>query len=156
MEEDLDKVAEGKLVWNKVLADFYTLFEPRVKNAFNDMDKKAPETTGEVCPECGSPLVKRKGRYGEFVACSNYPTCKYIKKEPKVVKEIMPCPECGEGMVIEKHTKRGKIFYGCNRYPKCKFASWDEPLQRTCPKCGKYLVKHNKEIKCSNCDYIES
>ena len=76
MEEELDEIAEGKLVWNEVLGDFYTLFEPRVKNAFSDMEKKEAEETGEACPECGSPLVIRKGKYGEFVACSNYPTCK--------------------------------------------------------------------------------
>ena len=88
------------------------------------MEKKEPVETGEACPECGSPLVIRKGRYGEFTACSNYPECKYIKKEPREVKEIMDCPLCN-GKVIEKPTRRGKIFYGCNNYPKCKFASWE-------------------------------
>ena len=81
MENDLDEVADGKLIWNEVLKKFYNLFEPRVKDAFSDMEKKAPQETGEICPECGNPLVIRKGRYGEFVACSNYPECKYIKKE---------------------------------------------------------------------------
>ena len=152
MEEDLDKVADGKAVWNKVLEDFYKLFEPRVKNAFDEMEKKAPEETGEKCPECGNPLVIRKGRYGEFIACSNYPECKYIKKEIKEEKEIMDCPLC-DGKVIEKKTRRGKIFYGCNHYPKCKFASWDLPIDEKCPECGKYLVEKNGKIKCSECDY---
>ena len=152
MEEDLDKVADGKAVWNKVLEDFYKLFEPRVKNAFDKMEKKAPEETGEKCPECGNPLVIRKGRYGEFTACSNYPECKYIKKEIKEEKEIMDCPLC-DGKVIEKKTRRGKIFYGCNHYPKCKFASWDLPIDEKCPECGKYLVEKNGKIKCSECDY---
>ena len=104
------------------------------------MEKKAPEETGEKCPECGNPLVIRKGRYGEFVACSNYPECKYIKKEEKENVEVMDCPECN-GKIIEKKTRKGKIFYGCNNYPKCKFASWDKPLPTSCPKCGKYLVE---------------
>ena len=152
MENDLDKVADGKLVWNKVLEDFYNLFEPRVKNAFSDMEKKAPVETGEICPNCSNPLVIRKGRYGEFVACSNYPECKYVKKEEQKAIEIMNCPNCS-GKIIERKTKHGKIFYGCNNYPKCKFASWDKPTGAFCPKCNKYLIEKDKKEKCSNCDY---
>lgn len=152
MEDDLDKIADGKLIWNKVLDEFYKLFEPRVADAFSDMEKKAPVETGEKCPECGNPLVIRKGRYGEFVACSNYPECKYIKKEEKEEVEVMDCPLC-DGKIIERKTRRGKIFYGCNHYPKCKFASWDKPLEEKCPECGKFLVEKNGKIKCSECDY---
>ena len=152
MEEDLDKVAEGNAVWNKVLEDFYKIFEVRVKDAFSDMEKKAPEETGEVCPTCGSPLVVRKGRYGEFVACSNYPGCKYIKKEEKEVEEIMDCPECS-GKIVSKPTRKGKVFYGCNNYPKCKFALWDRPTGEFCPECNKVLVEKNGQVKCSECSY---
>ena len=152
MENDLDEIAEGEKVWNEVLDEFYKLFEPRVKDAFGEMEKKAPEETGEVCPECGSPLVIRKGKFGEFVACSNYPECKYIKKEEKKIVEVMDCPDC-DGKIIERTTRRGKIFYGCNNFPKCKFASWDKPLPENCPECGKYLVEKNGKIKCSSCDY---
>ncbi len=152
MESELDLIADGKLVWNSVLDKFYKLFEPRVKDAFTDMEKKAPKETGEVCPECGNPLVIRKGRYGEFTACSNYPECKYIKKEEKKVVEIMPCPDC-DGKIIERKTRKGKIFYGCSNYPKCKFASWDKPLEEKCPQCGSYLVEKNGKVKCSSCDY---
>ena len=153
MEEELDDIAEGSLVWNDVLKKFYDLFEPRVKDAFSDMEKKAPEETGEVCPECGNPLVKRKGRYGEFVACSNYPECKYIKKEEKEVVEIMDCPFCDGGKIVEKKTRKGKIFYGCSNYPKCKIAYWDKPTGEVCPECGKLLVTKNGTIKCSECSY---
>ena len=153
MEEELDDIAEGSLVWNDVLKKFYDLFEPRVKDAFSDMEKKAPEETGEVCPECGNPLVKRKGRYGEFVACSNYPECKYIKKEEKEVVEIMDCPFCDGGKIVEKKTRKGKMFYGCSNYPKCKIAYWDKPTGEVCPECGKLLVTKNGTIKCSECSY---
>ena len=152
MEEDLDEVAEGKAVWNEVLTEFYKLFEPRVKDAFSDMEKKSPTETGEVCPDCGNPLVVRKGRYGEFVACSNYPECKYIKKEVIEVKEIMDCPECS-GKIVEKPTRKGKVFYGCNNYPKCKFALWDKPTGEVCPECGKVLVEKNSKVKCSECSF---
>ncbi len=154
MEEDLDKIAEGNLVWNEVLKEFYDLFEPRVKNAFQEMEKKEPEKTGEICPECGSPLVVRKGKYGSFIACSNYPECKYVKKEEQKQVVIVPCPKC-DGQILERKTRKGKIFYGCSHFPKCKFALWDRPIDRMCPKCGEILVLKNNQIKCSSCDYEE-
>lgn len=152
MEEDLDKIADGDKDSLVILKDFYNTFEPEVEEAFKNMEKKKAEETGEVCPECGNPLVIRKGKYGEFVACSNYPTCKYIKKEEKEIKEICKCPKCG-GTIIEKMTRRGKIFYGCNNYPKCKVAVWDLPTGEVCPECNELLVKKNDTIKCSNCKY---
>ena len=152
MEEDLDKIAEGNIVWNDILKDFYDLFEARVKNAFSDMEKKAPEETGETCPECGSPLVIRKGKYGSFTACSNYPECKYIKKEEKEVVEVMDCPLC-DGKIVEKPTRKGKVFYGCTHYPKCKFATWDKPTGEMCPECGKAMIEKSGKEKCSECDY---
>lgn len=152
MEEDLDKVAEGNKDSIKILKDFYNQFEPEVEAAFKNMEKKKAEETGEVCPECGSPLVIRKGRYGEFTACSNYPTCKYIKREEKEVKVICKCPKCGSD-IVEKTTRKGKVFYGCSNYPKCKVAVWDIPIGEVCPECGELLVEKNKKIKCSSCNY---
>ena len=154
MEDDLDKIAEGDMEWYKLLKMFYDDFEPKVEVAFKEMEKKAPEKTGEICPNCGSELVIKQSRYGKFVACSNYPTCKYIKndKEEKKVVEIMDCPKC-DGKVVEKKTKRGKIFYGCSNYPKCDFATWDKPLEEKCPNCHGTLVEKKDKIKCMNCDY---
>lgn len=126
MENDLDKIADGKLIWYNLLDGFYKEFEPMLENAFDKMEKNKPEQTGEVCPNCNSPLVIRTGKYGKFVACSNYPTCKYVKKEEKAIIEVGTCPECGN-KIIEKRTKKGKIFYGCSNYPTCKYATWKKP-----------------------------
>jgi DNA topoisomerase-1 len=152
METDLDKIAEGKEDHIKVLKNFYNEFEPSVKNAFEAMPKKEAEKTGEDCPECGNPLVIRKGKYGTFTACSNYPKCKYIKVDEKQIVEVCDCPKC-DGKIIEKKSKRGKVFYGCNNYPKCKEAYWDRPTGEKCPECGNMLTEKKNIIKCSNCDY---
>lgn len=154
MEDDLDKIAEGDLEWNKLLELFYKDFEPKVEVAFKEMEKKAPVATGEKCPNCGADLVIKQSKYGKFVACSNYPTCKYIKQneEKKEIKEIMDCPHC-DGKIIERKTKRGKVFYGCSNFPKCKFASWDLPISERCPKCNGTLVEKKDKIKCMDCDY---
>lgn len=154
MEDDLDKIADGDLEWNKLLSLFYKEFEPKVEIAFKEMEKKPPEETGELCPNCNSPLVVKQSRYGKFVACSNYPTCKYIKsnKEEKELKEIIDCPKC-DGKVVEKKTKKGKVFYGCSNYPKCDFATWDKPIEEKCPRCSGVLVEKKDKVKCLNCDY---
>ena len=155
MENDLDLIAEDKKDNIKVLKSFYDEFEPMVEDAFKNMEKKAAEEVGENCPECGSPLVKRCGKFGEFVACSNYPNCKYIKKDEPKVTAIMPCPKCA-GTIVEKKTRKGKIFYGCNNYPKCDFASWDKPIEKKCPECNGTLLESKKHtIYCMNCDYKE-
>lgn len=152
MENDLDKIAEAKEDYKKVLHEFYDNFEPLVEKAFKEMEKKAPEETGEVCPECGSNLVVRKGKYGEFVACGNYPECKYIKKEKKEVVEVCKCPKCDKGMMVERKTKKGKLFYGCNNFPKCNYALWYKPTGELCPDCGELLVEKNNEVICVKCN----
>ncbi len=154
METDLDKIAEGNEIWYEVLENFYKEFEPSVKEAFDKLPKKEAEQTGEMCPECGHPLVIRKGKYGPFTACSNFPECKYIKTEEKQEKIICDCPNC-DGKIVEKKTRRGKIFYGCNNYPKCKTAYWDKPTGEKCPECGNMLTEKKDQIKCSSCDYIK-
>jgi len=153
MENNLDEIAEDKLDNVMMLKEFYNTFEPLVKDAFSNMEKKEPEKTGEVCPECGADLVLRKGRYGEFTACSNYPTCKFIKREEQEKKIIIKCPNCDKGNIVEKMTKKRKPFYGCDNYPKCKTAYWDKPLDEKCPECNNLLVEKSKKIKCSSCEY---
>lgn len=154
METDLDKIADNTENNIKVLREFYDKFEPMVEEAFDKMEKKEAEKTGEVCPECGSDLVIRNGRYGAFVACSNYPNCKYIKKEEKELKEIMDCPDC-DGKIVEKRTRKGKIFYGCSNYPKCSVSFWYKPTTEKCPECEHLLMQKKDKIVCSNCSYIK-
>ncbi|MEJ8751274.1 type I DNA topoisomerase [Lagierella sp. ICN-221743] len=161
MEAELDKIADDGLDWKKLVADFYDNFEKKLQNAKKDKDnfKVVPKKTGEKCPECGHDLVVKHGRNGKFVGCSNFPECTYTKV---LVKKIgVKCPDCKDGDIIEKVSKRGKIFYGCSNYPECEFAVWDKPINEKCPKCGNILVhKKNRkvdEIRCSNteCDYVK-
>ena len=155
MEKDLDEIALGEINNIKVLRDFYNVFDTTLHEAFVNMERTAPVETGEACPVCKSPLVVRKGRYGEFVACSNYPDCTYIKKEEKEVHEIMDCPKCG-GKIVEKKTRKGKVFYGCNNYPKCDVALWDMPTGNICPKCGNLMVNKNNSERCNSCNYASN
>ena len=154
METELDEIAEGKLVWYNVLDKFYKDFEPLLNVAFKEMTKDAPEETGEMCPNCGKPLVIRTGKFGKFTACSNYPECKYIKKEEKKIVEICDCPKCGH-KIIEKKSKKGKVFYGCNNYPKCNYALWDKPTGEICPDCGGLLVEKKGKVFCPSCNNNE-
>ena len=118
--------------------------------------KKPDVTLDEKCPQCGNNMVQKYGRFGEFTACSNYPTCKYVKQKTIGVK----CPECSEGEVVERRSRRGKTFYGCNRYPECNFVAWARPVAEKCPDCGspymveKYL-KAGAFLQCPNneCKY---
>ena len=223
MEDMLDGIEEGG-DWHKIIAGFYPPFAEKLLFASNDGD----EMTDILCEKCGHPMIRKNGRYGKFLACSNYPACSNIKSEgveisatkcPKcganmVVKSgrygkflacpnypecdaTLPferevskekCPKCGELMIYRKgrngrylscpkcgqsqpiselagtcpvcgaptrrmKSKAGKIFYSCTKYPQCKFMSWDMPTGEKCPRCGKYLVKKGKQVKCSSCNY---
>lgn len=164
MEKELDAIADGNVDHVKELKEFYEKFEPLLENAYDKMEKVQPTKTGETCPECGSDLVIRKGRYGEFVACSNYPECKYIKVDEDSVSDET-CPNCG-GKLIKKRGRFGE-FFACENYPECKYIKSDkqkpEPTGELCPECGKELVKRKSRygkmfIGCSGypkCHYIK-
>lgn len=154
MESELDEIADAKLNNIEVLKNFYNDFSPLVEKAFKEMEKKEPEKTGEVCPLCSSDLVIRNGKFGEFVACSNYPKCKYIKKETKEINSVAKCPKCGHDVIARK-TKKGKIFYGCSNFPKCKYATWYEPTGEVCPNCNNLLVNKNNAVLCEECGYTK-
>jgi len=149
METDLDKIADGNIIWYELLANFYARFEPIVNKAFEEMPKEEPPQAGIDCPLCQKPLVIRKGKYGEFTACSGFPACRYIKEKTKEI--ICPCPKC-DGNMITKQTKKGKTFYGCDNYPKCDYALWYKPTGKKCPTCGELIVEKNNELKCLKCD----
>ncbi len=160
METDLDKVGEGQEKWVEVVDRFYKPFEKELTNAEEKIEKIQikDEPAGFDCELCGHPMVIKLGRYGKFYACSNFPDCRNTKA---IVKEIgVTCPVCHEGQVIERKSKKNRIFYGCSRYPECDFTSWDKPVGRPCPKCGQYLVekkvKGGKQVVCINCDYEEN
>ena len=226
MEDQLDHIEDGGEDWHKIIADFYPPFAEKLVFASND----GAEPTDEICEKCGHPMVKKTGRYGSYLACSNYPACSNIKSEGAEISETkcpkcganmvvksgkygkflacpnypecstilpfesepsdVPCPKCGEKMIYRTgrygkylncvkcgtnkriaelagtcpvcgsptermKSKAGKIYYSCSKYPSCKFMSWDLPTGGKCPKCGKYLVKKGKTVRCSSCDYEE-
>ncbi|MEK5270288.1 type I DNA topoisomerase [Aeribacillus sp. FSL K6-8394] len=159
MEHDLDDIEEGKVNWVKIIDEFYHDFSKNVKKAENEMEKVEikDEYAGVKCEKCGSEMVYKMGRYGKFLACSNFPDCRNTKP---ILKEIgLKCPKCHEGNIVERKSKRRRVFYGCDRYPECDFISWEKPVERKCPKCGEILVekrlKKGVQVQCSSCDYKE-
>lgn len=142
METSLDEVEEGKENYIDVLRDFYGDFEKTLDKAKADMQgvkiELEEDKTDIPCDKCGAMMVIKTGRYGKFLACPNYPSCKNAK--PLVQETGANCPKCGEKLV-EKRSKRGYVFYGCEGWPKCDFATWDKPTKESCPNCGKSLFK---------------
>ncbi|MDM5246923.1 MULTISPECIES: type I DNA topoisomerase [unclassified Lysinibacillus] len=160
MEQDLDDIEEGGRQWKKVVHEFYKDFEVHVKHADEAMEKVVikDEPAGEDCELCGSPMVYKLGRYGKFMACSNFPDCRNTKA---IMKPIgVKCPSCDTGEIVERKSKTKRLFYGCNQYPECEFVSWDKPISRPCPKCSALLVekkiKKGVQIQCTKCDYEEA
>jgi len=152
MEEELDKVAQGKEKWTKVCENFYTPFNKNLEEKYKEVEKKdLTEKTDKKCPKCGADLIVRLGKFGKFLACSAFPECKYTEALEKNNLNI-PCPKCKTGKIVEKRTKKKKIFYGCDQYPKCDFALWDKPLNEKCPKCNSLMVETKRGKKCSNKD----
>ncbi len=160
VEGELDQVEEGKQNWIKVVDSFYQPFSKEVKDAEEKVDKiqMRDELAGMDCEICGAPMVVKMGRYGKFYACSRFPKCRNTKA---IVKDTgVTCPKCHQGTVIERKSKKNRVFYGCSRYPDCDFVSWDKPIGRQCPKDGHFLVekkvKGGKQVVCPNGDYQEA
>lgn len=205
MEDGLDEVAKGEKKWPPLIRDFYQPFKENLQKKYQELSKKElteeksseicekcgsamviklgrfgrflacsnfpkckntkslngetdrqpkaePVLLEEKCPQCQSPLAQRRSRYGEFISCSAFPKCKYIK-ETKEKTTGVKCPECQKGEIIERRTRRRKIFYSCSRYPDCKFALWQKPVEQKCPQCGWLMVENGpNKIKCSNKD----
>lgn len=160
MEKRLDDIEEGSEQWQEVIDDFYKPFEKELAKAEKEMEKIQikDEPAGFDCDECGHPMVIKMGRHGKFYACSNFPDCRHTQQ---IVKKIgVTCPSCHKGEVIERKSKRNRLFYGCDTYPACDFTSWDKPIGRDCPKCGHFLVEKNirggaKQVICPEGDYEE-
>ena len=163
MEETLDLIAEDKADWQAVLGEFYEPFMQKIADGKENIKSlKVVIPTGEDCPDCGEPLVKRKGRYGEFISCSTFPKCKYTKnlgkteKKPQIILSVK-CPDCG-GDIVERMSRRGK-FFGCGNYPKCKFIANFEPTDKKCPECegmmGKKELKTKRYYECFKCKHKE-
>lgn len=159
MEQDLDKIAIAQENWVDVVDRFYKPFAKELEKAEKEIEKVQlkDEPAGFDCEECGNPMLIKLGKYGKFYACSNFPDCRNTKA---IVKKIgVTCPTCKQGEVIEKKTKKNRVFFGCERYPECEFTSWDRPIGRDCPKCSEYLiqkkVRGGQQIICSSCDYKE-
>ena len=155
LESQLDDIAEGKVSWEKTIYNFYSNFRKDVEKAETEMEKVEikQEFTGESCPECSSPLVFKLGKFGKFIACSNFPDCRYTNTIQKKVGVI--CPKCKKHDILEKKSKKGKLFYGCEGFPECDFVSWDKPINRSCPKCENILYEGKKGVQCAHCDYKE-
>jgi DNA topoisomerase I len=157
MEEELDEIAEGNKEWVPVIREFYEPFQKDIEHADANIEKvDLVEQFGEPCPTCGKPLLIRYGRYGKFIGCSDFPNCRYTA--PFLVKVGMTCPQCGTGDIVEKKTKRNRVFYGCSNYKNgdpesCDFTSWNRPIPQSCPNCGGLLTMKGRDAaKCIKCE----
>ncbi|MDD3488257.1 MAG: DNA topoisomerase, partial [Candidatus Pacebacteria bacterium] len=156
IEEKLDEIAEGKLNWSQTIKEFYDPFSDNLEKKYETVskDKLAPIVeTKEKCPQCGNKLVIKLGRFGKFLACSNWPECKYTQSLNN--ESLMKCPQCKTGDIVKKRSKKGRMFFACSNWPKCEFASSSKPTGELCPQCNKALIQTKTKIKCSNrnCDY---
>lgn len=161
MEQELDKISIGEENWKEVINEFYEDFEKKLKFAEDEMEEIEiePEVTDEICEKCGANMVIKMGRFGKFLACPNFPDCRNTM--PLLEKIGIKCPDCDDGEIIKRRSKKGRVFYGCSNYPKCEFVSWGKPIEKKCPVCGSLLTEpttaRGKNYKCSNkeCSYVE-
>ena len=158
METNLDMIEEGKSDWHKIIDDFYIPFEKTLKEAEDKIGniEIKDEVSDVVCDKCGAMMVYKQGKFGKFLACPGFPECRNTKT---IVKEIgIKCPDCN-GDVIEKKSRRGKIFYGCTKFPECNFTSWDKPTDKKCDVCGYTMFEKNmrgKKLYCPKCEEKEN
>jgi len=155
MEEKLDDVEQEGASWKEVIREFYGPFEKELEEADKNIEQiKLPEKVSDViCEKCGANMVHKMGRFGEFLACPNYPECKNTK--PIVTEIDVPCPKCG-AKIVQRRSKKGRTFYGCEKYPACDFVSWGKPTNETCKECGSFMTEsqmYGKTVKkCSNAE----
>ncbi len=159
MEGNLDQVEEGTEHWVDVLTEFYKTFEQRLEFAEEEMKEIEikDEVSDEICEKCGNNFVYKMGRFGKFLACSGFPDCRNTKP---IVKDIgVICSKCHTGHIIERRSKKGRVFYGCNTYPECDFVSWDKPSTKPCPSCSSLMIekrtRNGGELRCTQCDHKE-
>jgi DNA topoisomerase-1 len=156
MEDELDEIAEGKREWRPMLGEFYEPFEKQLEHARETMPAmRQEEPIGRACPLDGGELVIKYGRFGKFIGCSNYPECRHT--EPLLERMGIACPTCGaahNGEIVQRRSRKGRVFYGCSRYPDCDFTSFSRPLAQPCPNCSGLLIEKNRHtaqcIRCEN------
>ena len=165
MEGELDDVASGERRWQPVISEFYGPFEDALEQAETrvgriEVSRPEAQRTGEMCPESGHELVIRESRFGPFIACSGFPACRYTR--PIVVSTGVECPQCGQGQIVEKKSRKGRTFYSCSRYPECDFSLWERPVPLPCPQCGGLMTVMGRaqrqdgvqKVKCTRCGHI--
>lgn len=159
MEDNLDKIEFKEIPWKDVVSNFYSGFEKELEIANKEAERieQEPELSDEICEKCGKPMAIKEGRFGRFLACTGYPECKNTK--PIIKKIGIKCPTCGKD-IVEKRSRRGRLFYGCIGYPECTVSFWDEPTNEKCPVCGSLLLikkGNSPKLKCSNedCKYTK-
>ncbi|MGX8176224.1 type I DNA topoisomerase [Exiguobacterium artemiae] len=160
MEALLDAIEKGDMQWTEVVDPIYKSFEKRLTRAEAEIEKIEikDEPAGEDCEVCGHAMVIKMGRYGKFMACSNFPECRNTK--PIQVEIGVKCPTCGTGEIVERRSKKGRLFYGCSNYPECEFVSWDKPVEEPCPVCSSMMVqkkiKNGVKVECTSCGHHET
>lgn len=160
LEKQLDSIEEYGHDWKKLISEFYSTFHKMLTNAEEHMEQiNLVEESDENCEKCGAVMLIKHGRYGKFLACSNYPDCDGTK--PFLYKIGVKCPQCKDGDIIKRKSRKGRLFYGCSSFPQCRFISWNKPVDKKCPQCGDILVyrtsKKGDKIICNNknCNYEE-
>ncbi|MBA3643279.1 MAG: topoisomerase DNA-binding C4 zinc finger domain-containing protein, partial [Chloroflexia bacterium] len=156
MEEELDEIAVGERAWVPTMREFYGPFNATLEQAERTMERVRlkDEPSDEICEKCNRPMVIKLGRYGKFLACSGFPECRNAR--PLLQRIGVTCPTCHDGEIVERRSKKGRVFYGCARYPACDFVAWNKPVATPCPRCGSpYMVEIGRkgQVRCPACQH---